>query len=288
MELADLGVDFSMARPKLAGSGAKYVVRYSAGAGMASNPATHPKLITPAEFNQLLAEGYDVIANSEWYESRVTEGARAGGTDGAADLALWRSCGLAKGATIYVSWDAHPDVDKWDEVDAYLVAYNKALLGYYKVGAYAGTPYLKHALAKGIIVAGWRPNAGSWSNDGLPYQPDTSTPEKRAALVALATKATPAHIWQTGNYWFNKSADENLIVRTPVGSHKEALNVAVPKPPAPKPAVNDLPTTGDMAVKFTNPKTGARRSAAGWLVQIVNLLLDISVDVKAIRAKLDA
>lgn len=282
----DLGVDFSLARPALAGSGAKYAIRYSAGAGMASNPATHPKLITPSEFGALVLDGCDVIANSEWYESRVTEGAIAGHADGAADLVLWRLCGLAKGAAIYVSWDAMPDVTKWVAVDAYLRAYRMSLGGYYRVGIYAGTPYLKHALAAGLADYGWRPNAGAWSNDGLPYQPNTSTPAKRAALVAHAREVTPAHIWQTGNYWWGQSADENLILRTPVGSHRDAIGAATvtqtpPKPPA-KPS--DLPKIGPLAVEWTNPHSGVKRSAAGWIEHIVEQNNQILAELTVIRA----
>lgn len=290
-----LGIDYSMARPahaEIAHAGGRFVVRYSAGAGMAHNPATHPKLITPPEFTQLLANGFDVIANSEWYETRVTEGAPAGAADGQADLALWRSCGLARGASIYVSWDTLPVQAVWPDVDAYLAAYDKALGGYYHVDAYAGTPYLRHALAKGLIRYGWRPNAGSWSNDGLPYQPDTSTPAKRAALVAAAAKATPARIWQTGNYWFSRSADENLIIRGPVGSHYDALGVPVTPAPAPNtptpPVASDLPVAGEWAVKWTNPQTGGKRTAAGWLMRLVGLALENQNDLKAIRNKLGA
>lgn len=298
MNLGDLGIDFSMARPShgtMGLSGAQFAIRYSAGA--ASNPAhpSHPmvapKLVTPAEFRQLLADGFDVVANDEWYESRVTEGASAGALDGAAAHALWSACGLAKGASIYVSWDQAPNPAKWPAVEAYLLAFDKALQGDYHVDMYGGTPILKHLLAKGIIRYGWRPNAGSWSGDNLPYQPDTSTPAKRAALATQAQAATPAHIWQTGNYWFGQSADENLIVRTPVGSHKEALNVTAPKPsphPAPSPAPSDLPTTGEWSVRWTNPDTGVRRSAAGWMLQAIKLLLQISHDTAAIRRKLGA
>lgn len=232
-----IGLDWSYSRPALAvayQSGARFVLRYSAGA--ASDPG-HPshalnagKLITPTEHAALLAAGFDVIANDEWYESRVTEGSAAGRQDGAAALRLWRSCGHAKGSTIYVSWDQGVSASKFPAVAAYLYGFRAALAGYYKVDLYAGTPALRDMLRRGLIRYGWRPNAGSWSGDGLPYQPDTSTPAKRAALVQQALKATPAHIWQTGNYWFNKSADENVIVRSPVGSHLEALATVKPVP----------------------------------------------------------
>jgi hypothetical protein len=246
----DLGIDYSYARPDLgqvARSGARFVVRYSAGSasdpGHQSYRINSGKLITPGEFKAILAAGMDVIANDEWYTSRITEGAAAGSADGRAAAKLWRACGLAKGASIYVSWDEYPSPTKFAGVGRYARAYRKALGGYYDVDAYGGTGFLKWAM-KGLLVKfGWRPNAGSWSNDGLPYQPDTSTAAKRAALVKLAVGKTPASIWQTGNYWFHKTADEDLIVRVPVGSHLEAL--AAQSVPAPDPTPTPDPTTDE-------------------------------------------
>jgi hypothetical protein len=55
---------------------------------------------------------------------------------------------------------------------------------------------------------------------------------KRLALVAQGLAATPANLWQTHNYWYGKSADENLVVRAPVGSHLEAKAVPIPVPAA--------------------------------------------------------
>jgi len=232
----DRGIDFSFADVPLDGTykaGGRFIIRYSAGAGTAgllkdaSNKICEPHAIADA-----VKEGLDFIANSEWYESRMTEGAAAGAADGKADLSFWKNRGLARGAAIYCSWDAAPVRSKWTKVDAYLKAYRKALRSYYKVGCYAGTPYLRHALAKKLIDFGWRPNASSWSNDDLPYQPTTTTAHQRVALRAQALKATPAAIYQTGNYWWKKQADENLILR-PCGSHLQALSLtSEPKTPS--------------------------------------------------------
>jgi hypothetical protein len=244
----DLGIDYSYARPNLAEaarSGARFVVRYSAGAASDSGHPSHAvnagKLITPGEFKAILAAGMDVIANDEWYASRITEGAAAGTADAKAAGRLWKSVGLAKGASVYVSWDEYPSPSKFLAVARYERAYRKALAGYgYLPDAYGGTGFLKWALKGLLIKFGWRTNAGAWSGDGLPYQPDTTTASKRAALVQLALGKTPAAIWQTGNYWFNKSADEDLIVRVPVGSHLEALASATPdQGPIPVPPIND-------------------------------------------------
>jgi hypothetical protein len=242
----DLGIDCSGFRLDTAAkvsaakaAGCRFLIRYSAGVG-GSNYNTHFKLITPAEHRALLADGFDIIANSEWYETRVTEGYNAGLADGKADLALWKSCGHARGATIYPSWDAAAVSSKFTAVDNYIKGFRAGLGGYYNLyvgnGIYAGTPYLKHAIAAGVIKRGWRPNASSWSNDGLPYQPDVSTVAKRTALVASALGKTPAHIYQTGNYWFSKNADENLLLRANVGSHWDAVRAATAPAPAPAPA----------------------------------------------------
>jgi hypothetical protein len=228
----DVVIDYSYARPSLTEAklnGAKAVIRYSAGA--ASDPA-HPshaanagKLISADEFKAILAAGLDVIANDEWYETRVTEGYAAGVQDGRAATALWKTAGLAQGATVYCSWDAKPTVLKRWKVRRYLKGWRVGS-AYYLPDLYAGTPALR-ALA---VRFGWRPNAGSWSNDGLPYQPYTGTAAARTSLVAEALPKTPAHIWQTGNYWFKKQADENLILRVPVGSHLETTAAPVTHP----------------------------------------------------------
>lgn len=249
LEPGDRVLDYSYARPDPAAivkGGARGVLRYSA--GEASNPR-HPshsavagKLITPREFAALRAAGLDVIANDEWYPTRITEGAGAGRDDAHAAAELWRVCGLHHGATIYVSWDADPLESQWAGALAYLKAYAAVLTAHpchYRLGAYAGTPFLHRALGDAIDF-GWRPNANSWSNDGLPYCPTTGRPKQRAAVVARALKATPAHIYQDGNTWFGGSCDENLIVRTPVGSHLDAqhrpqVHHKRPKPPPPPP-----------------------------------------------------
>jgi LysM repeat protein len=240
MRPGDLVIDYSFARPSLEeakASGARAVIRYSAGA---ASDASHPshsanagKLISPAEFKQILAAGLDVIAVDEWYESRVTEGYSAGVQDGRAAAALWRSCGLAKGATVYCAWDAAP-TGSFFRVRRYLRGWTTGAGQEYRADLYAGTPVLRR-LSGGMpgmyrIRYGWRPSADSWSDDGLPFQPSTRTDPERAALVARAVNATPAHLWQTGNTWFGGEADEDLVVRVPVGSHRETLGEPQPKP----------------------------------------------------------
>jgi hypothetical protein len=233
------GIDYSGARPAPADivhNGGRFVLRYSAGA--ASSPS-HPrfedvkwKLITPAEFRALVGAGLDVIANSEWYETRVTEGRGAGQADGSADLALWRACGLAKGASIYVSWDSVPNRRHFDAVAEYLRAYRDALGGRYQVDLYAGDPALAEMKRRGLIRYGWRPNADSWSGNGSFWQTNQ---------IGRVSTVSSAHIWQDGNYWFGHDADENVILRLPVGSHREAAGHRMPAVAA---AVSPASTAG--------------------------------------------
>ncbi len=226
LSVGDVGIDFSgagLAPNRIQRDGGRFMLRYSAGAGR-TDPKAQFKLCKPGEIAAAVAAGMDFIANSEWYETRITEGRAAGRADGRADLAFWKSRGLNRGAAIYVSWDAAPLRGQWAQADAYLDAYNAALDSHYVVAAYAGTPYLRHALGAGVIGFGWRPNAGSWSDDGLPYQPA----HQGRQLVDRAQDVTPAAIWQTGNYWYGKNADENILLRSGCGSHLQAAGGATP------------------------------------------------------------
>lgn len=224
-------------------AGARGAFRYSAGAASdpkhPSYPSVAKKLITPREFARFIAVGAHILASDEWYATRPTEGPAAAVDDANAACTLWHNCGLARGASISVAIDFALSAEHFPQVDAYLDAYAKvaAGYGYQLVQAYAGTPYLRHRL--GTITPpvngyGHRPSAGSWSDDGLPYQPNTKTRRRRARLVRRALEVTPARVWQDGNTWAHGGADEDLILRVPVGSHQEAL-AGNPKPPPPPP-----------------------------------------------------
>lgn len=241
--VAGEGIDYSGLRPQASAvkaAGAQFVIRYSAGIGDAATyaPSTKWKLAIPGELKASIAAGYDFIGNSELYGTRVTEGAAAGLADGKADYDFWRSEGYNKNAAIYVSYDAAPDPKAYDQVKAYLDAYRKGVQYYYRLGLYGGTPVLRAMLASKTVEFTWRSNASSWSNDGLPYQPLTLLLTSRQALVAKALLATPANLWQTGNYWFQNQADENLVLRLPCGSHLQNAP-APPPPPAPTPVPAD-------------------------------------------------
>jgi hypothetical protein len=248
VQVNDVGIDFSgaaIAARQAVQDGAKFILRYSAGVGNAK-PDFQWKLCKPGEVADAEAVGLDFIANSERAQSSVTEGPGAGAADGAADRTFWKSRGLARGASIYCSWDAPPDPGCFDQVAGYLRAYDEALQGYYHVDLYAGDDALRAMLQRGIIRYGWRPNAGSWSNDphGQYYQP----PNHGLGVANTIRSLSPAHIWQTGNYWYGLDADEDLILRVPVGSHLEAKNGGQPQPmPSPVPHPAPAPHPGPPA-----------------------------------------
>ncbi len=199
--------------------GAKFLMRYSAGVGT-NQAADQFKLCGVDELRQAVDAGYDFLANSEWYEGRVAEGAGAGKADAQVDGDFWLKRGLAKGASIYCSWDkAQPNPALHNAVEDYLGAYNQELAGQYHADLYAGDVAIHAMLAAAAIRYGWRAMADSWSQDGDWYQPGTGW---LAAAQRLAP-VSPAHLVQNGNRWYNGGADEDVILRLPVGSHLEAL-----------------------------------------------------------------
>jgi hypothetical protein len=263
LSVGDRGLDWAGARPDPAGvahNGAKYVFRYSAGAGR-NRPDTQFKLCQPGEIAALEAQGLIFIANSEWYETRCTEGAAAGQQDGAADLAFWKSMGLSQGSTIVVSWDAAPNPAAYQAVYEYLVTYNAALQGYYVGdGLYAGIPALIHFSQLGITRLGWIPEAASWSVPqvkldtlGISAPPAVTTwdlwqptpsqvaPASGYLLSQLAGHQLSKIIWQDGNHWYGGGADENIVLA--VGS--------TPAPPAPAPAPTPAPAPNPAPVSTT-------------------------------------
>lgn len=247
----DFGGDFSGLRlnnPKLVQQAVdakcRLFLRYSAGVGNVS-PGSQWKLCGASEIPYLTNSGFDFCANSEWYETRVLEGSAAGSADGAADLLFWRSRGYNRGGVIIVSADCPVPRLKYPYLAAYLHAYQEALGNYYLVGLYAGTPVLQAMKKRGLIRSTWRPNAGDWSKDGLPYQPSRS----QVAMLLPEVKKLGIDIWQTGNYMFNKQMDEIVVVTDDLPTHNRALSHPLPKPqpkkpPKPKPNVHPRPILG--------------------------------------------
>jgi hypothetical protein len=269
----DKGIDFAgaaLSAGEIAAAGIKYVFRYSAGAGN-DRPDTQFKLCKPGEIAALTAAGVDFIANSEWYETRCTEGAQAGHDDGVADLAFWKSRGLAQGKSIYVSWDAAPDPALYNAVAEYLSAYTSALEGYYVGnGLYAGIPALVALSQRGSAKHGWIPEGASWSVQkvnldtlGISAPPAVTTwdlweptPSQVAPAVAYLKQQLTGHqltscVWQDLNHMFSDGADENIILfgADALGSQLQGgvapANGPTPVPiPAPQPDPVPVSVTG--------------------------------------------
>lgn len=241
--------------PAARAAGIVYWCRYSAGQGNTSTKSQF-KLTRVGEIAGIAKAGIQFIANSEWYNNRVEEGTNAGHADGVADLAFWKSRGLARGASIYISWDVAPNPAKYGAVEQYLRAYNTALGGYYRAdGLYAGIPALVHFSQIGLIKHGWVPSASSWSMPNVDI-PDTFAPPAKTAwdlwfptqsqvqpaitylLGRLAGHKLVSCIWQDGNQRFNHGADDNVILLSgPLGSHQEAAAGVDPIINPPKPPV---------------------------------------------------
>jgi LysM repeat protein len=200
--IGDKGIDFSFFRPPTphdpARWGAKFVVRYSSEV----NDHTRGKIISPAEFRGYLHAGLDVVANEEFFEGRIRQGAAAGAVDGRRASDQWHACGLAPGASIYVSDDTAPNPDFYNAIDEYLHAFEESLGGVYHADIYGGGPVIKEMKRRGRARYGWQAMAAAWSN----YRTDWG-----AALL------------QNGKTWYGVQADEDEV-RSPVfGSHLQAL-----------------------------------------------------------------
>lgn len=271
MQQFDRGIDFASGTFSLgnaASQGAKFIMRYSAGAASDINHPSHSanawKLCKQTEIQDTLAAGMDFVANSEWYESRVTEGYNAGHQDGVADLAFWQSRGLAQGAAVYYSWDeGQPNPSKHGALAEYFRGVADVYQGYYDLGLYGGDPAINAMLDLGRIKYGWLAMASSWSYPLVPpYQPGSNWLQ---AAKDLAPK-TRANIHQNGNRWYNGQADEDVILHAPVGSHLEAHGGSTPPQPIQPPTLHRPWPTYMKPGNFFGLITGPAVSHGGYYV----------------------
>lgn len=271
MEAFARGIDYSALRPDphdVAANGARFVIRYSAGAE-SGTARMQWKLCGSGEIAAAVAAGLDFVANSESYGERPTEGAASGRADGAADREFWQSRGLAEGAAIYVSWDADPQPAQYDAVAAYLSAYGEALGGAYRVGLYGGDHAIAEMRRRGVIAFGWRSMSDAFSADGSYYQPGARWQEVAAEVAAVSS----ANLWQDGNRWYGSQADEDVVLRPPIGSHLEAagMPVAAPIHPGGAPAGPPLHRLSGTAVYIVRPGDTLSGIAAAHGVTLARL-----------------
>jgi hypothetical protein len=177
-------IDYSFSRPPLAqvrSMGATGVLRYLA----PDTPATHGKLLTAPERDQIFSADLDLALNFEWYEGRCLEGGAAGRQDAGTALAQARALGYPPKRCIYFSHDT----GQWtNAVLDYFDGVNAGLAGYYETGGYGGYGTVKALLDARKITRAWQTLA--WSNGQR---------EPRAAL------------YQNGRQWFGNAADENEV-----------------------------------------------------------------------------
>jgi hypothetical protein len=150
--------DYSFARPDLAQLKAEGVVgvfRYLS----PDDQNTHGKILFPPEKNMLLAAGFDITLNFEWYQGRCNEGANAGMADGATALAQAKALGYPEGKCIYFSHDT--GTYNWAQIESYFRAVKTALGGYYKIGCYGSYDLCTHLESQGLVDHSWQTLA--WS-----------------------------------------------------------------------------------------------------------------------------
>lgn len=168
-------------------------------------PACDWKRITKAEFDDKINAGEDVVLNFEWYAGRCLEGWYAGVADGKVAYAQARYLGYAQGATIYFSHDTGVRNDY--QVSHYLRGARSQMRGYYEVDVYSGVDTVNAMHNAGCAPHPWQTKAWSYG-----------------------VVSPVASMLQDLRQWYNGNADENVVLRLPVGGHLETLR-GRPQPP---------------------------------------------------------
>jgi hypothetical protein len=156
-----LGLDYAGGRPggaaiKAAGYG--FVVRYLSDGG----PGLPGKLLTPAEANDLRANGVDIVSNWETTADRALAGHAAGVADAQAARAQVLACGGRTDRPIYFSVDFDAAESQQPAIDDYMHGAGTILPGF--VGVYGGYWVVSRCLNSGSATWGWQTGAWSGSN----------------------------------------------------------------------------------------------------------------------------
>lgn len=200
MTAGDKWVDYSLARPSLASlkaAGIKGVCRYVC----YLNGITDPKVIFKPEYDALVAAGFDVLLNYEWYQARMNEGAASGTFDGRVAVQQAKALGHPAGAVIVFSEDTGETVPS--AVAAYLDAARAAMGGYYRVGIYGNADIVDAMVGGGHAAMGWQTLA--WSNGRV---------------------SAKASLYQNGFQSVIGGADDDVVLRVPLYSRLEVLQGA--------------------------------------------------------------
>ena len=157
-----IGLDYAGGRPggaAIRAAGYDFVVRYLSDGG----PSLPGKLLTPAEANDLRANGISIVSNWETTANRMLDGYVAGVHDASVALGQVLACGGRFDRPIYFSVDF--DATEADQVpiDDFLRG-AASILGAQNVGIYGGYWPLRRALDNKTAVWAWQTDAWSGGN----------------------------------------------------------------------------------------------------------------------------
>jgi len=234
-------------------SGSAFQVRYSAGAATDPSHPSHAKnngkLLQDGELQAILNSGQDFLANDEWSEDRVTEGAHAAEEDAPVTLRFWRQRGLAKGSSIALNLDTGFSQANLPAIEAYFDRTKAIWGGEYVPDRFYGPLECARQLARsGRIKHFWIPEGASYFTPDTPIAGAPAPANSAWDLWAPTPTQVPfairwlmdqigddakyfdSIIWQDLNKWFNGQADENIVLKgVRLGSHRD--HAALPSSP---------------------------------------------------------
>ncbi|MFE9325205.1 glycoside hydrolase domain-containing protein [Nocardia sp. NPDC052278] len=157
-----LGLDYAAGRPggaAIRAAGFDFVVRYLSEGG----PTLPGKQLTPAEADDLRANGISIVSNWETTAARMLDGYGAGIIDARAGLAQVLRCGGRSDRPIYFSADFDSTPQDQVAINAYLEG-AATVLGPANVGIYGGFWSISRALDAGAAAWSWQTDAWSGTN----------------------------------------------------------------------------------------------------------------------------
>lgn len=242
--------------------------------------------------------GIAVLFNWESQAGAPLKGAAQGAADATEAVRQAKAIQAGVGHTpkntpaIYFSCDTDVNAGQLATIAGYYRAAKLVCNAHgFRVGVYGEADVVDYLASHGITQAEWQTLA--WSGGRISTAADFYQCQINAKLGGADIDFDKVlHPWQLSAWWPPASTYDRP---TPAPPTPQPIPAPVPQPNTPetpvpvKPVkpVNDLPTTGPLAVSFSNPDTGAKRTAAGWIVRIVQQLNRIGADVAAIRALLE-
>lgn len=161
-----LGLDYSTGRPNLRAvkdAGNSFVSRYLSW-------LPNPKVILPAERDQILNEGLDISLNWEYDIHDCMGGMGAGSIHGKEAVHQALLLGYPQGSTIYFSGDFDIQDGQLGQAELYWQAAEQHTEGAgYRIGVYGGRRLVGHMLDHGYVDDGWQTRA--WSGQPTFWHP---------------------------------------------------------------------------------------------------------------------